>query len=73
MMQLNDLFLKLTLLKNAIVSYRALDLENGIAGGSHIRCFPTQAIPNLTKHDRGGLAVIDESNEGKNNVGWRKT
>ncbi len=56
------------LLKNATTSYRALDLENDIVGGSHIEGFPISAIPVLTKHDRGRSTVMAESNEEKKNV-----
>ncbi len=52
-----------------ITSYRALDLENDIVGGSHIEGFPIWAIPVLTKHDRGRSTVMAESNEEKKNVG----
>ncbi len=48
-----------------LTSYRALDLENDIAGGSHIEGFPTQAIPVLTKNDRGRSTVMAENNERK--------
>ncbi len=52
-----------------LTSYRALDLENDIAGGSHIEFFPIWAIPVLTKHGRGRSTVMAESNEEKKNVG----
>ncbi len=58
-----------SLLKNTITSYCALDLENGIAGGSHIKGSSIYAIPILTKHDRGSSTIMDESNEEKKNVG----
>ncbi len=54
---------------NAITNYRALDLENDIAGGSHMGGLPNQAIPFLTKHDRGKSTVMAESNKEKKNVG----
>ncbi len=57
------------ILKNAITSYRALDRENEIAGGSHVSGFPVKAIPFLAKHDRGRSTVMAESNEEKENVG----
>ncbi len=60
------------LLKDAITSYRALDLENDIVGGSHIEGFPIQAILIPTKHDRGRSTVMAESNAEKKNVGCRK-
>ncbi len=47
-------------------SYRALDLENDIAGGSHVKGIPIKAIPVPTKHDRGRSTVMAESNEEKN-------
>ncbi len=49
------------LLKNAITSYYAFDLENDIVGGSHIEDFPIKAIPVLTKHDRGRLTITAEN------------
>ncbi len=52
-----------------ITSYHAFDLENAIAGGSHIEGFPIEATPVLTKHDRGRSTVTAESNEEKKNVG----
>ncbi len=39
-------------MENAITSYRSLDLENDISGGSNIEGFPIYTIPVLTKHDR---------------------
>ncbi len=33
------------LLKNAVSSYRAVDLGNDIVGGSHINGFPIKSIP----------------------------
>ncbi len=53
----------LTSRKSAITGYRAFDLENDIAGGSHIEGFPIKAIPAQTKHDRGRSKVTAESNE----------
>ncbi len=52
-----------------MTSYRALDLENDIVGGQHIEGFPIQAMPLLTKHDRGRSTVMAENNEEKKNVG----
>ncbi len=49
-------------------SYRALDLESDIAGGSHVKGFPIKAIPVLTKHDRGRSTVMAERNEEKKNA-----
>ncbi len=57
------------LLKNAIPSYRALDLENDIPGVSVIQGFPIKTISVLTKYDRGRLAAITQNNEEKKNVG----
>ncbi len=56
-------------MKNAITSYRTLDLENDIAGGSHLKGFLIKTIPVLTKHDRGKLKIMAKNNEEKNNVG----
>ncbi len=39
-------------MKNAITSYRELDLEKDIPGRSHIEGLPVKNIPVLTKHDR---------------------
>ncbi len=58
-----------SLLKNTIASYRAFDLPNSIAGGSHIEGSSIYAIPVLTKYDRGSSTVMAESNEEKKNVG----
>ncbi len=58
-----------SLLKNTITSYRAFDLQNGIAGGSHIKGSSIYAIPVLTQQDRGSSTVMAESNEEKKNVG----
>ncbi len=52
-------------MKNAITSYRALDLNNNIVGGSHIEGFPIYAIPVLSKHNPGRSTVTAESNEEK--------
>ncbi len=49
-------------MKNAVTRYRALDLENEIAGGSHVSGFLVQAIPILTTHDRERLTVMDKKN-----------
>ncbi len=56
-------------MKNAVTRYRALDLENEIAGGSHVSGFPVKAIPFLAKHDRGRSTVTAESNEEKKQFG----
>ncbi len=56
-------------MKNAITRYRALDLENEIAGGSHASGFPVKAIPILTTHDRERLRVMDKNNEKKKKFG----
>ncbi len=53
--------------KNAITSYRAFHLENHIMGVHIFRLI--QALPVLTKYDRGRLKVTAESNEEKKNVG----
>ncbi len=53
------------LLKNAITSYRALDLESDIVGGSHTEGFPIKAMSVLTKHDRRRSTVMAENNEEK--------
>ncbi len=51
------------LLEHAITSYRALDLENYIPGGSYIKGMPIQAFAVLTKHDRGRSTVTAENSE----------
>ncbi len=52
-------------MKNVITSYRALDLENDVVGGSDVESFPISTIPVLTKHDRGRSKVLAKSDEEK--------
>ncbi len=50
-------------MKYLINSYRVIELEVNIAGGSHIMIFPIQAIPVLTTDGRGRLTEMAGSNE----------
>ncbi len=55
-------------MKNAITSNCTLDLETYIAGGPHIKGFPTKAIPVLTKNDQGRSTVMAETKKRKMSV-----
>ncbi len=58
-------------MKNAITSYRALDLENDTAEGSHIG-FPRLGYPGLNNYDRVRLTSMAYYNEENKNVGWHR-